>query len=223
PYDRADLIYALDHERIAALSQEILLTLRDSLNTARASEIFVLITGHSDSLGEHRPQSGVGRTYNLSLSFSRAVYLRRLLGDSLRARAAQMGLALHARGELLHIPTTLRESVSKNVNNPTILEVFNRPNCNGTEPECTEEKVRSYLEQLITEKVRHFKAGLTQETSRSAEVPTAAEVRAHIAALHALLPLEIATFEMPGPRYVHLISTGLGAAVPFYRRLEVSE
>jgi hypothetical protein len=224
PYDRADLIYALDHERIADLSREILRTVRDSL-TANASELFVLITGHSDSLGEHRAK-GVGRDYNLSLSFARAVYLRRLLGDSLFAHAAQINLAASASAELLFIPPALRESVGKNVNNPAILEVFKRPNCSGAGPACTEETLQSHLEMLITEKVRHFKAGLVQESAKHAGVPTAAEVRNNIAALRALLPMEVATFEFsPGgqTRYVHLVSTGFGAAVPFYRRLEVSE
>lgn len=224
PYDRADLIYALDHERIADLSREILYTVRDSL-TANAPEIFVLITGHSDSLGEHRAK-GVGRDYNLSLSFSRAVYLRGLLGDSLFAYAAKIGLAARASPELLHIPQALRESVNKNVNNPAILEVFKRSNCLGLGPACTEETLQSYLEMLLTEKVRHFKAGMAQESSQLEGVPSATEVRNNIAALRALLPIEVATFEFAHRgqlRYVHLLSTGFGAAVPFYRRLEVSE
>lgn len=223
PYDRADLIYALDHERIANLSREILRTVRDSLS-AKSSEIFVLITGHSDSLGEHRAK-GLGRDYNLGLSFRRAIYLRELLTDSLKAHAAEQGTAVRARRETYYIPSALRESVSRHVNNPVILEILKRPNCAETEPECASANLQSHLDLLIEEKVRHFKAGLAQENLQLADVPSAKTVRAHIAALRALLPVEVVTYEFAsaaGPRYLHFISTGFGAAAPFYRRVEVA-
>lgn len=222
PYDRADLIYALDHERIAALSREILQTVRDSLS-ASASDIFVLITGHSDSLGEHRAQ-GAGRDYNLALSFRRALYLRRVLEDSLHARAAKLGLAPQLRSETLYIPPAFREKVSRNVGKSELADILKRANC--TEAECDAPERQKYLDMLIEEKVRHFKAGLREENARLEDVPSATEMRARIAALRPLLPLEEVTleFSLEGQtRRVHLLGTGLGAAVPFYRRLEVSE
>lgn len=222
PYDRVDLIYALDHERIANLSAEIVRTVRDSL-TANASELFVLITGHSDSLGEHRPK-GVGRDYNLALAFNRALYLRRLLTDSLRARVAREGLTAQLRAEALYIPSLFRENVARNVSNSAITEIFKRPNC--VEEECASGETKKYLDLLIEEKLRHFKAGMREEKAQIEDVPSAAEVRARVNALRPLLPLEVATleFDFAGQtRRVHLVSTGLGAAVPFYRRLEISE
>ncbi len=222
PYDRVDLIYALDHERIAELSAEIVRTVRDSL-TANSADLFVLITGHSDSLGEHRPQ-GVGRDYNLALAFNRALYLRRLLTDSLRARAAHAGLTAHLRSEALSIPPVFRENVARHVSNAAITEVFKLPNCIATE--CAEDERQKYLDMLIEEKLRHFKAGMRTEGAQFADVPSATEVRTRIEVLRPLLPLEVATltFEVAGQlRRVHLVSTGLGAAVPFYRRLEISE
>lgn len=222
PYDRADLIYALDHERIAALSEEILHTVRDSLS-ASASEVFVLITGHSDSLGEHRAQ-GAGRDYNLALSFRRALYLRRVLEDSLRARAAKLGCAPQARSEMLYIPPAFREKMSRNVGQAELADILKRANC--TAAECDAPERQKHLDMLIEEKVRHFKAGLREENARLEDVPSAAEVRARIAALEPLLPLEEVTLEFSiagQTRRVHLLGTGLGAAVPFYRRLEISE
>ncbi len=224
PYDRVDLIYTLDHERIAKLSEDILQTVRDSL-TANNAEVFVLITGHSDSLGEHRT-GGVGRDYNLSLSFSRAVYLRKLLTDSLMVRAGRMGMSPRLNPERLNIPKPLRESVSKNVNNPVILEVFNRPNCKSLVAGCEEQTMQSFLDMLIAEKVRHFKTGMQNESAKIDGVPSAAEVRERVQSILPLMPVEVSTFEfvIAGQgRYVHMISSGFGAAAPFYRKLELSE
>ncbi len=223
PYDRVDLIYDLDHERISKLSRDILQTVRDSLS-AQQPEIFVLISGHSDSLGEHRAQ-GLGRDYNISLSFSRAAYLKRVLLDSINAHAGRMAMPGRLTTTYLNIPQPLRESVKKHVNNPAILEVFQRANCRELGQGCQEQLLQSYLDLLLQEKVRHFKAGELLLDMKQEGVPSAGEVLANLQAIKALIPMEVSSLEFTiagQRRLVHLIGSGMGAAVPFYRALELS-
>ncbi len=221
PYDRVDLTYDLDRERVARIGREVLKGVREG--TAAASpEILVLITGHSDSLGEHRAQ-GVGRYYNLGLSFGRALHLKKIFTDSLLASAAQAGSRIKVISENLLIPPVLQESVRKHLGGtikPGGKRAKGEPSTNGQKLDDDEE----FLDLVIHEKTRHFRARAGNVLP--APIPAAAEILARCEALRALLPLEISTLalSMHGhKRLITIAAVGFGAAVPFYRQMELSQ
>jgi hypothetical protein len=221
PYDRVELTHEFDRERVARIAHEVLGAVSDNVSAA-SPEILVLITGHSDSLGEHRAQ-GVGRYYNLGLSFGRALYLKEIFSDSLLRHAEQKAYAVRTVSRQLIIPTALRESVRKHLGGsiaPGDKRSKREPATNG-QPKGF---VGEYSSLLIHEKARHFRAAAGGFSD--ALIPSADEIRARCEALRPLLPLEIVTLEISAraqKRVVKIVAVGFGAAVPFYRELQLSE
>jgi hypothetical protein len=221
PYDRVDLTYELDRERVARIGREVLKAVQDRA-PATSPEILVLITGHSDSLGEHRAQD-VGRHYNLGLSFGRALYLRKIFTDSLLAQASRSGPRIRISGQQLFIPTVLHESIRKHLGRSIEPGGKGSNGAAGTNGQ-KDALIEGYLNLLIHEKARHFRA--VTENLASMPMPSAAEIRARCENLRPLLPLEIVTVEISAhgrKRVVRTVAIGFGAAVPFYRELSLSE
>ncbi len=221
PYDRVDLSYELDRERVARIGREVLKAAQDPAPVTSPG-ILVLITGHSDSLGEHRAQ-GVGRHYNLGLSFGRALYLRKIFTDSVMWHATRSGFTIRMTGQQLLIPAALHESVRKHLGR--VIEPGSKGS-NGTAGTNGQENslMEEYLNLLIHEKARHFR--VETENLSFAPIPSAEEIIARCESLRPLLPLEIVTLEISAhgrKMVIRTVAIGFGAAVPFYRELRVSE
>ncbi|MDZ7266995.1 MAG: hypothetical protein ONB48_05515 [candidate division KSB1 bacterium] len=203
PYDRVELCYDIDRERVTAIGAEIVQSVREHL-TLPTSRTLVFITGHSDSLGEHR-RDGRGSQYNLDLSFRRARHLAALLQTALAEQARRAGLELRIINE--HLP-------GNGPSRPPQLAAHARPvvqaGTNGRHP--------GYRELIIAEKLRAF-----DEMPVTPRVPARREIENRIAAIRDRLPMETVHLQLSDrdhSRDLAIVIAGFGVTVPFHRRLE---
>lgn len=217
PYDRVELTYELDRERVSRISRDLINAMQ---NEASPPEVLVLITGHSDSLGEHRAE-GMGRNYNLGLSFGRALHLKKIFLDSLAAFASQKGFQRRTLSRRAFIPVALMESVRKHLSATPASDEALPANGSAAHAAAGDDVHENYLSLVFHEKARHFNV----HDGDSSSPPSAREILSRCAALRSLIPMEISQNEIltASNRFVvTAISAGLGAAVPFYRQLELS-
>lgn len=203
PYDRVELCYEIDRERVAQIGAEIVQTVREQI-TLPSPRTLVFITGHSDSLGEHRPD-GRGSEYNLDLSFRRAKHLAGLLQAALAEQARQAGLELNFSKE---------NNVSDGTSNHRPFAAHSLPaGRNGATAQSA-----GYLERMIAEKLHSF-----NEAPEGLRVPTRRDLENRIATIRERLPLEIIHLELRdrhSSRALTIVTAGFGVTVPFHRRLE---
>lgn len=210
PYDRVELCYDLDRERVTQIGAEIVHAVREQI-TLPSPRTLVFITGHSDSLGEHRPD-GRGREHNLDLSFRRAKHLAGLLQAALADQARQTGLELLftrenkvSNGTSVHRPLTAH-SLPAGRNGATAQSAGHL------------EQTAGYLEQMIAEKLRSF-----NDTPEGLRVPTRRDLESRIATIRERMPLEVIDLQLRDrhhSRALTIVIAGFGVTVPFHRRLE---
>lgn len=203
PYDRVELCYDLDRERVTQIGAEIVQAVCERI-TLPSPRTLIFITGHSDSLGEHRPD-GRGSEYNLDLSFRRAKHLAGLLQAALADQARQAGL------ELLF---TKENNVSDGTSDHRPVTAQSLPaGRNGATAQSA-----GYLERMIAEKLHSF-----NEAPEGLRVPTRRDLENRIATIRERLPLEIIHLQLHdrhSSRDLTIVTAGFGVTVPFHRRLE---
>jgi len=203
PYDRVELCYDLDRERVSQIGAEIVAAVREQI-TLPSPRTLIFITGHSDSLGEHRPD-GRGSEYNLDLSFRRAKHLAGLLQAALADQARQAGL------ELLFIK---ENKASNGTSDHQAVTAHSLPaGRNGTTAQSAD-----YLERIIAEKLHSF-----NDAPEDLRVPTRRDLENRIATIRDRLPMEIVHLQLrnrESSRALTIVTAGFGVTVPFHRRLE---
>jgi hypothetical protein len=212
-YDKPVFAYALDHERVNNLAAAILQAAQDTLlqNPAlQPPDALVLISGHACMLGEV-----VSRFYNLGLSFSRALLLRKALIDSIRQLGPKYGIEVRTGAEFC----AAKPLITKFIDNPEINSLLNE--ClQASDGKALEKSYEDYLQRIIREKVRHFEAPSANWRSRPQGAPDSAQIRQRIEEIKHVLPGSVLTLALKrGGKTVnvHFVAVGFGAAVPFYR------
>ncbi len=212
-YDKPVFAYELDHERVKNLAAAILQAAQDTLlhNPAlQPPDALVLISGHACVLGEV-----VSRFYNLGLSFSRALFLRKELVNSIRWLAPKYGIEVQSGAELC----AAKPLITKFIDNPEINALL-KECLQASDGKALEAFYEGYLQRIIREKVRHFEAPSTSWRSRPQGVPDSAQIRQRIEEIKHVLPGSVLTLALKrGDKTVnvHFVAVGFGAAVPFYR------
>ncbi len=218
-YDQPSFSYELDYERVNNLAAAILQTAQDTLlnnPSQQPPDALVLISGHACELGEV-----VSRFYNLGLSFSRALFLRKELLKSMRRLGAKYGLEVQTGAELC----TAKSLTNKFFDNPEINALLNE--ClQASDGKALEASYNGYLQRIIREKIRHFKSPAASLASRPQGVPDSTQIRQRIEEIKHMLPGSVQTLALKrGGKIVnvHFVAVGFGATVPFYRHFNMSE
>ncbi len=217
-YDKPSFSYELDYERVNNLAAAILQAAQDTLlnnPSQQPPDALVLISGHACVLGEV-----VSRFYNLGLSFSRALFLRKELLNSIRRLGSQYGIEVQTGAELC----MAKPLIAKFIDNPEINSLLNE--ClQASDGKALEASYSGYLQRIIREKIRHFESPYTNFANRPQGVPDSAQIRQRIEEIKHVLPGSVLTLALKrGGKTVnvHFVAIGFGATVPFYRHFNIS-
>lgn len=216
-YDKPSFSYELDYERVNNLAAAILQAAQDTLlnnPSQQPPDALVLVSGHACVLGEV-----VSRFYNLGLSFSRALFLRKELLNSIRRLGSQYGIEVQTGAELC----TAKPLINKFIDNPEINSLLNE--ClQASDGKALAASYSGYLQRIIREKIRHFESPFTSFASRPQGVPDSAQIRQRIEEIKHVLPGSVLTLALKrGGKTVnvHFVAVGFGATVPFYRHFDM--
>ncbi len=216
-YDKPDFAYVFDYERVDTLADAILKAAQDTLlhnPSPQPPDALVLISGHACVLGEV-----VSRFYNLGLSFSRALFLRRELLKSIHQLSARYGIEVRTGAELC----TAKSLIGKFIDNPDVTRLLNE--CfQASDGKALASSYENYLQRIIREKTRHFESLSANFAGWPQDVPDSGQIRQRIEEIKHVLPGSVLTLALKrGGKTVnvHLVAVGFGAAVPFYRHFDM--